>query len=434
MFHTFSSNAQPVPLIAQPLRASVVSLVLAAALLQLAHPALGAAPGTPRSLRDAAAGLFTLGVGIGDRIPQRPADWPLLTDHFAAVTPENCLKPAHVQRAPGQYDFALADAFVDFAASRRLEVVGHCLVWAKDDRTPPWFFRDGTNQAGRELILERMKDHINAVVARYRGRIATWDVVNEALDDGTNYLRPSGWSAACGEEFMAHAFALAHAADPKAVLVYNDYNNELPAKREKQLRLLRSLLDRRAPVHAIGLQGHYELDRIPFRDLEDTLVAARNLGLKVIVSELDIDVVLRSDWWADHGARRQALSRHDPYRDGCPPEILRRQAEQYAQLFRLFRDHADVIARVSFWNLHDGESWLNDFPWHRTNHPLLFDRDRRPKPAFDAVLAVLQGHDTDRIQFQSDRPRNDAASPIPSSNTGPASRSAGLQSGLPSND
>jgi endo-1,4-beta-xylanase len=160
-----------------------------------------------------------IGVGISDRIPERQSDWPLLTSQFACVTPENCLKPDPVQVEEGRFTFSRADAFVDFAVSNNLKVVGHCLVWAKDDRTPPWFFRDGTNAASRELLLERMERHIDTVVAHFQGRIATWDVVNEALDDGANFLRPSGWSTTCGEDFIAKAFEFAHAADPHAMLV-----------------------------------------------------------------------------------------------------------------------------------------------------------------------------------------------------------------------
>lgn len=367
-----------------------VCVLFVVTLLAGGSPASSAEPNTALSLREAAADLFTIGVGISDRISQHPADWPLLTRHFSAVTPENCLKPNPVQVVEGHFNFTLADAFVGFAASNRLDVVGHCLVWAKDDRTPPWFFRDGTNAVSRELLLARMKTHIDTVAGRYRGRMAMWDVVNEALDDGTNFLRASGWSAACGEEFIGRAFEWAHAADPGSLLVYNDYNNELPGKREKQMRLLRALRERRVPVHAVGLQGHYELDRIPFEDIEEMLRAVRGLGLKVVVSELDIDVVQRWQWWADGGKRREELARFDPYRDGCPPEILEKQAEQYGQLFRLFRKYADVIARVSFWNLHDGQSWLNHFPWARVNHPLLFDRTGQPKPAFDAVISALK--------------------------------------------
>jgi endo-1,4-beta-xylanase len=341
------------------------------------------------TLKSATRDLFEIGVGINDRIADRPADHQLLLSQFGMVTPENCMKPAQVQAAEGKWDFAQADRFVDFATKSGLKVVGHCLVWAKDDRTPAWFYRDGEKPASPELLLERMRQHIQTEVKRYRGRIAMWDVVNEALDDGKEYLRLSGWSKACGEEFIAKAFEYAHAADPDAVLIYNDYNNELPAKREKQIRLLRSLLEKKIPVHAVGLQGHYEIDRVPFKDIEDTLVAMRELGVKVVISELDIDVIPRAKWWADGGKHREELARLNPYRDGCPPEILKRQAEQYAGLFGIFRRHADTIARVSFWNLHDGQSWLNDFPWKRVNHPLLFDRQGNPKPAFGAVMSAL---------------------------------------------
>ena len=360
-----------------------------AAALTVAVSATGA-EGSVRSLRAATDGTFLIGVGLSDSIAARPQDWPLLLSQFNCLTPENSLKPDPVQRVEGQFRFGQSDAFVEFATSNQLQVVGHCLVWAKDDRTPPWFYRDGSNVASGELLLARMKQHIDTVVGRYRGRIAMWDVVNEALDDGTNYLRSSGWSQACGEEFIVKAFEFAHAADPRALLIYNDYNNELPDKRNKLLRLVRSLRDRNVPLHAIGLQGHYEIDRIPFADLEATLVAMRGLGIKVVVSELDIDVIPRGRWWADGGKHREELSKLNPYADGCPPDILQRQAEQYGRLFRLFRQYSDVIARVSFWNLHDGQSWLNDFPWRRVNHPLLFDRAGQPKPAFEAVLAALQ--------------------------------------------
>ena len=357
----------------------------------LSAPQMQAANRPPEgSLRLAAEGLFEVGVGVNDRIAARVADHDLLLTQFGIVTPENCMKPAKVQAAEGRWDFAQADRFVDFATKNGLKVVGHCLVWAKDDRTPAWFYRNGEKPASRDLLLDRMRRHIETEVTRYRGRIAVWDVVNEALDDGAEYLRISGWSKECSEEFIAKAFEYAHAADPAAMLIYNDYNNELPAKREKQIRLVRSLLDKKVPIHAIGLQGHYEIDRVPFKEIEDTLIAMRQLGIKVVISELDIDVIPRSKWWAEGGKYREELSRLDPYRDGCPIEVQNRQADQYAQLFRIFRQYSDVIARVSFWDLHDGQSWLNGFPWRRVNHPLLFDRQGQPKPAFAAVISALK--------------------------------------------
>src|SRR5688500_2004563 len=145
-----------------------------------------------------------------------------------------------------------------------------------------------------------------------------------------------------------------------------------------------------APVDAYGMQGHFELGDNSTAQLRETFAAIRKLGLKVVVSELDIDVVTRSRWWADGGKYREELARYDPYINGLPDVIEQKQIEQYVELFKVFDQNSDIIERVSFWNLHDGQSWLNYFPWRRVNYPLLFDRNRKPKPVFDAVYALLQ--------------------------------------------
>lgn len=341
-------------------------------------------------LKVATQGRFEIGAGISDRIGDQPDNWPLLRQQFSIITPENCMKPQSIQRTPGARNFDVADRFVQFAQDNKLRIVGHCLVWAKDDRTYDWYYKDGDAIAEKDVLLARMREDILIEVGRYKGKIAMWDVVNEALDDGDEYLRPSGWVRACGEEFIAEAFRAAHEADPDALLIYNDYNNESPKKREKMIRLIETLQAQDVPIHAIGLQGHYEIDRIPFTEIEDTIVAVKKLGLKVVVSELDIDVIPRGRWWAEGGKFRDEMALINPYADGCPDEILQKQAEQYAALFRIFSKHSDTILRVSFWNLHDGDSWLNDFPWKRVNHPLLFDRNRNPKPAYHAVQDALQ--------------------------------------------
>lgn len=341
------------------------------------------------TLKQAVAGRFEIGVGISDTVAQQPETWDLLTRHFTIITPENCMKPASVQPTAEVQNFQRPDEFVNFAVSKNLKICGHCLVWAKDDRTPEWFYKDGDGKASREVLLDRMRNFIKLEVGRYKGKIAMWDVVNEVLDDGNEFLRPSGWTAACGEDFIAEAFRCAHEADPDALLIYNDYNNELPGKREKQLKLIDRLLEQKVPIHGVGLQGHYEIDKIPLDDIEKMIVEVNKRGLKVVVSELDIDVVPRSRWWADGGKYRDELSKVDPYKDGCPPEILARQAEQYAQIFAVLNKHSDALMRVSFWNLHDGQSWLNYFPWNRVNHPLLFDRQMHTKPAYQAVIKAL---------------------------------------------
>jgi endo-1,4-beta-xylanase len=344
---------------------------------------------TSATLKTASSGLFPIGVGLNDNIAAQPEKWQLLNQQFTYVTPENCMKPASVAPSEGTYRLDQCDRFVEYAEKNKLKIVGHCLVWAKDDRTPEWFFKDGDKPASKELLLDRMRAFIRAEVGRYRGKIQMWDVVNEAIDDGDELYRPSGWTRIAGEEFIAEAFRCAHECDPDAILIYNDYNNELLKKREKMITLIRKLQADKVPVHAIGLQGHYELDQIPFDEIEATLKACRELGLKVAISELDIDMVPRGRWWADGGKYRDEMSKIDPYKDGCPPELLKRQAEQYGKLFAIFKKHSDVLLRVSFWNLHDGDSWLNYFPWNRVNHPLLFDREQKAKPAYFEVIREL---------------------------------------------
>ena len=330
-----------------------------------------------------------MGVALDGNLPEdyNAGELRLIGTQFAALTPVNCMKMTHLQPVEGRFDFRMADRLVAFAATNRLKVCGHCLVWAKDERTPQWVFRDGEKPSSRELLMQRMQTHIQNVAGRYRGKVISWDVVNEALDDGTNFIRASTWFSTLGEEFIVKAFQFAREADPDAVLVYNDYNIELPAKRAKLLRLLRLLREKQTPIQAVGIQGHYELDAVLYQDIEDTIAAIHSLGLKVMMTEFDLDAIPRARWWADGGQHRQELARFNPYTNGCPAAVLQRQAEQYRKLFSIFRQHSDAIARITFWDLHDGRSWLNHFPWERVNYPLLFDRNARPKPAFGAVLS-----------------------------------------------
>jgi endo-1,4-beta-xylanase len=342
------------------------------------------------TLREKFEQQFVVGVAMDGNLPAsyNVAELTLLRTQFAAITPANCMKMTHLQPKEGNFEFSTADSLVTFASSNQMKVCGHCLLWAKDERTPEWIFRDGEQPASRDLLLQRLHMHIKTAAGRYRGKVISWDVVNEALDDGTNFLRPSKWLSTLGDDFIVKAFQFAREADPDAVLIYNDYNVELPGKRAKLLRLLHTLKENHAPIQAVGIQGHFELNTVPYHDLEDTIIAIHELGLKVMFTELDVDVIPRARWWADGGKYHDELSRFNPYTNGCPANVLQQQAEQYGKLFALFLRHRDAIGRVTFWDLHDGRSWLNHFPWDRVNHPLLFDRDTRPKPAFEAILAL----------------------------------------------
>ena len=341
-----------------------------------------AAAANAATLRQATAGRFDIGTAIpGSEIS--PAEQQLVADQFTCVTPENCMKPQPVQPIEGEFHFGPADNLVDFAERYHLKVNGHTLVW--HSQCPRWFFQDGTLPAGRDLVLRRMRDHIRAVASHFRGRVASWDVVNEAIDDGGDYLRKSPWLSSIGGDFIAEAFLAARQADPGAKLFYNDYGIEQPAKRGKALRLIRELKARHAPIDGIGIQGHWSLDRIPFKEIEEAITAFQREGLKVAVTELDIDMVPRRNSGADTAQKESGAD--DPYANGCPPELLERQARQYARLFELFQKLH--VSRVTFWGLHDGRSWLNSWPRKRTNHPLLWSRNLEPKPALPAVLSAL---------------------------------------------
>ncbi len=188
---------------------------------------------------------------------------------------------------------------------------------------------------------------------------------------------------AFGEEFIVQAFLAAAKADPKAELFYNDYGIENQPKRDKALKLVANLRAKGCRVDGIGIQGHWMLGSTPLKEIEESIVAFHNAGLKVAITELDLDVVPRKRGGADASHKDDGAD--DPYANGCPPELLKQQAVEYAALFRLFRKHSDKISRVTFWNLHDGRSWLNNWPRKRTNHPLLWDRQLIENLGFPAM-------------------------------------------------
>jgi endo-1,4-beta-xylanase len=351
------------------------------AAVMVAGTVMGA--GEAGTLKGAFAGHFAIGAAIpGAEL--NDAERQLLGKQFTTVTPENCMKPQWLHPEEARYNFARADALVEFAQASGLTVNAHTLVW--HNQCPDWFFTAGGKPAGRDLVLKRLRDHIAAVAGHFAGKVVSWDVVNEALDDGKGYLRKSKWFTTIGEDFIAEAFIAAHQADPKAELYYNDYNIEQPAKRGKTLRLVHDLKARKVPITGVGIQGHWKLDQIPFEDIETSIEAFHAEGMKVMITELDIDVVTRRTSGAEAGAVETVEA--DPFAKGLPPEIQKRLADQYARLFALFLKHSDKISRVTFWGLHDGRSWLNSWPSKRTNHPLLWDRSLNPKPALKAVLAA----------------------------------------------
>ncbi len=337
---------------------------------------------------------FSIGVAVNQR-QFTGADTngvALITAQFNSISPENALKWESVHPRPGAdgYDFAAADAYVAFGERNHMLIVGHTLAWHA--QTPAWVFRDengrplqGTNAADRALLLQRLHDHIQTVVGRYRGRIKIWDVVNEALNDNesiadTNLLRQrSPWVRILGPEFIVKAFEWAHEADPKAILRYNDYSIENPAKRARLIALIKMLQAQHVPVTAIGSQTHANLTW-PSPQLEDeALTDIAKLGLPIHITELDVNGSSRGQRLQSADVSQNALATggNQPTQAAAVQEQL---AAQYANLFAAFKKHRDAIKLVTFWGVTDADSW------RRGGNPLLFDGHWQPKPAFYAVV------------------------------------------------
>jgi len=355
---------------------------------------LWAAEEAPLTLKDAFKGSFLIGAALNPaQFTERDArDAAIVKAQFDSISPENVLKWEGVHPEPGRYDFDLPDKYVAFGEKNHMFIVGHTLVW--HHQTPKWVFEDAKgNPVDRETLLKRMREHIQAVVGRYKGRVHGWDVVNEALeDDGT--LRQTPWLKIIGEEYIAKAFEFAHEADPKAELYYNDFSLENEAKRNGAIELIGKLRAQGVRVTGVGLQGHYKIDWPSVDQLDAAIAAFAKLGVQVMITELDVDVLPPAMQYrgADISANVELQPKLNPYTSGLPDSVQQTLARRYSDLFGVFLKHRGVLSRVTSWGVTDASSWLNNWPVRgRTSYPLLFDRDGRPKPAFYAVIKAARG-------------------------------------------
>ena len=383
------------------------------------------------ALKDAYKDHFQVGVAInrtiatgeagGNRTPELvKKDIALTKEQFSQISPENDLKweSIHPREGADGYNFGPADAYVEFGMKNHMLIVGHTLVW--HGQTPRWVFAGttppadtaktpaqapppangaGANPGGgrfgrgfggfdingphatREELLQRMREHIHTVVGRYKGKIKVWDVVNEAISDGgPNTLRTSPWEQIIGPDFIAKAFEYAHEADPDAILRYNDYGLENPAKRQKLIAMIKELQAKKVPVMAIGTQTHVSVSSPSFDDEDRTLTELETLGLPIHITELDVN-------GAQGGQRNNGAdvaSNAATTQGGLVDDANQRLATQYANLFKVFLKHKSVKV-VTLWGINDGVSW------RANGKPLLFDSSDQPKPAFDAVIRAASG-------------------------------------------
>lgn len=331
------------------------------------------------TIKDAYGKLFLIGTA-GDIPGNYSSDeLRLIKENFTVVTPENCMKPGPVHPEPDKWNFERPDALVKWCQENDIAIHGHTLVW--HGQTGNWFFQD----ANKEVLTQRLKDHISTLVGRYKGKIRSWDVVNEAINDGgnaqtaeTENLRRSNWLKIMGPDFLPLAFKFAHEADPNAKLFYNDYNIEAGAKHGSSMVLLKRLIKEGTPIYGVGIQGHWTTGRVPFAEIDKAISDYSSLGLKVSISELDLTIRGASGGQLGGGGGRGAR-RNTP----ASPQDLQTQANDYAKLFSIFVKHKDSIDRVTFWGLNDRRTW------RAGQNPLIFDSNNLRKPAYVSIVDAM---------------------------------------------
>lgn len=341
------------------------------------------------SLKEAFEGKFHIGTALN--VPQilgrDSAAIKVVKEHFGAIVAENCMKSGPMQPTEGNFEFELADQFVEFGVENNMHITGHTLIW--HSQAPRWFFTDEEgNDVSPEVLKERMRTHIHTVVKRYKGKIHGWDVVNEAiLDDGS--YRPSKFYQILGEEFIPLAFEYAHEADPNCELYYNDYSMAVPGKREGVVAMIKMLKERGIRIDAVGMQGHIGMDHPELSEFEASIEAFSNEGVKVMVTELDLTVLEMPDFrvGAEVSASFEYQQALNPYTEGLPDSVNVAYEERYLDFFKLFLKHQDVITRVTLWGVNDNNSWKNNWPVRgRTDYPLLFDRENKAKPVVARIM------------------------------------------------
>ncbi len=317
-----------------------------------------------------------------------PGAMKVVKQHFNSIVAENCMKSGRIQPREGEFNFSIADKFVEFGEQNNMHIHGHTLIW--HSQAPDWFFIDEQgNTISSEILIQRMKDHIHSVAGRYKGRIHSWDVVNEAiLDDGT--FRKSKFYEILGEDFIKLAFQFAHEAAPDAKLFYNDYSMSNPKKRKGVIEMVEKLQKEGIQIDGIGMQGHIGLNHPEIEEFEKSLEAYGRLG-EVMITELDLSVLPSP--WGDAGAEISKNFEYEdemnPFPNGLPQEVQQEFSQRYLEFMKLFLKHQNTISRVAFWGVNDGNSWKNNWPIRgRTDYPLLFDRENNAKPIVKDIIEL----------------------------------------------
>ena len=321
-----------------------------------------------QGLKDVYKDYFMIGVAVNQRNVSNPDQIALIKKEFNSMTAENDMKPEPTEPQEGQFNWENADRIANFARQNGIKLRGHCLMW--HSQIGRWMTSDNPT---KEVFYQRMKNHIQAVVSRYKDVVYCWDVVNEAMTDDKNAEDPYRQSVMyrlCGDEFIAKAFQFAREADPKALLFYNDYNECDPVKSQRIYNMVKKMKDNGVPIDGIGMQGHYNIYGPLEKEVDDAITLYKKIVKHIHVTELDIRVN------EEMGGQLQ-FSREGA---NITDSVKQHLADQYARVFRVFRKHKDVVDCVTFWNLGDRDSWLG-----QNNYPLPWDTEYKPKLAYTFI-------------------------------------------------
>ena len=311
-----------------------------------------------------------------------------LAREFSSVTAENAMKWYAIQPTRGTFDFSGADAVLDFAEANDMMVRGHTLVWAQDTFTPAWVVAITDPDELRSVVEE----HLRTVLDRYRGRIARWDVVNEPLQTLGAGPSDNVFRRVLGSDWLTEIYLLVHAIDPDIELWLNEYGSDwVPGKHDALVALVGDLVDAGVALHGVGLQTHRLSPDGPDRStFEQQLRDFQDLGLAVALTEVDIAT--------------------DP---GQPTtDTFAAQADAYATIVSSCLA-VPACEEVTTWGISDADTWLDSqgiLP--APTRPLLFDDAYRPKPAYDAVAAVLAAGRPTVEEPTTTVPQRPAPSPV----------------------
>jgi len=303
----------------------------------------------------------------------------VIKNHFNIITPENDLKPVSLAaNRGGAYNWSYADQMIDRLEENGMPVHGHVLVW--HDWTPEWMTK-GT----RAQVEDNLKNYITDVLTHFRGKISSWDVVNEAFRNFISEEEAEGdwkkclytdspWYKALGASYIETAFRAAREADPGITLYYNDNALDWPTKAEAVCRMINDINTRykketgqgRNLIEGLGIQSHYQIKSFDENRVRQAFKKFSSLNIEISISELDVNTA----GFEEGSGRDKVMPEHE----------ASAQAAIYAKLFKIYREYASCISRVTLWGVDDCNSWIS------AGTPCLFDRYLNPKKAFNAVF------------------------------------------------